>query len=43
MPFSNISSSYVFNSLSSMGVIQKGALDLGVVLGINSMVNSTSL
>ena len=42
-PFSNNSSSYLFNSFNSNGVIWYGAINIGVVPSIVSILKSTSL
>ena len=42
-PFSINYSSYAFNSFSSLGVIQYGALEIGCVPGKNSIVKSAPL
>ena len=42
-PLSNNSSSWTFNYLSSIGTILYGVLEIGVVVGTKSIVNSTSL
>lgn len=42
-PYSNSSYKWILSSLSSSGAILYGALEIGVVLGTKSMVNSTAL
>ena len=42
-PLSSNSFSWFFNSVSSLGGIRYGLLDIGVVPSINSIANSTSL
>src|SRR3954466_8429570 len=42
-PFANEASSWVFSSANSCGAILYGRLEIGVVLGIRSTMNSTHL